>query len=85
MAFYYYGFMDGFGRAPELLTYYYLSSGDSSSVQPLRSVMDAGLSEIVSLAQEMDGASLYLPRRNKYCQDCRFPCPLRMVGGESKG
>jgi RecB family exonuclease len=75
-AFYYYGATNALKIKPANFIYYLFLTGERFVIRYTKEEIAAGLEKIQVIADSARFSSEYPPRRNPYCQDCTYICPL---------
>lgn len=74
--FYYLGLSKSKGIKPKRLFYYLLISNSIIEVNFTEQNISTGAAKIISLMKEINLEKDFKPKKNVYCQDCLYPCPL---------
>ena len=76
--FYYLGLKYGYKIEPALFTFFFLLPNQQVKMD-LKEIIQETIEKFYSLIEEMFTRKDYPPRKNLYCQDCVFDCPLKWV------
>lgn len=74
--FYYLGLKYGYKIEPALFTFFFLLPNQQVKIN-LKDITEEAIKKFYSLIEEMFTRKNYPPRKNLYCQDCVFDCPLK--------